>query len=68
MSENNLQIFYYPVSTYKVLPVTRSSASLMGHTDSVICSAFSPDSSMLATGSGDTTVRLWDIQTQTPYK
>lgn len=53
---------------YKVRPITRSSASMMGHTDSVICSQFSPDSQVLATGSGDTTVRLWDMNTQTPYK
>lgn len=67
-SESKFDVFYYPVSTYKVLPITRSSASLMGHTDSVISSAFSPDSRMLITGSGDTTVRMWDIQTQTPFK
>lgn len=29
---------------------------------------FSPDGKHLATGSGDTTVRFWDLNTQTPYK
>jgi WD40 repeat protein len=29
---------------------------------------FSPDGKHLSTGSGDTTVRFWDLNTQTPYK
>lgn len=37
-----------------------------GHTEAVLSVAFSPDGRQLATGSGDTTVRLWDLNTQTP--
>ncbi|MCH93575.1 notchless-like protein, partial [Trifolium medium] len=36
------------------------------HKDAVLAVAFSPDGKQLASGSGDTTVRFWDITTQTP--
>jgi len=35
-------------------------ATLAGHSDSVNSVAFSPDGATVASGSGDTTVRLWD--------
>lgn len=41
-------------------------SSLSGHAEAVISAQFSPDSEKLASGSGDTTVRFWDIHTQTP--
>ena len=36
---------------------------LVGHTADVICVAFSPNSQMLASGSVDGTVRLWNVET-----
>lgn len=38
----------------------------VGHGEAVITVAFSPDGRQLASGSGDTTVRFWDLNTQTP--
>ena len=39
-----------------------------GHKEAVLSVHFSPDGKHLSTGSGDTTVRFWDLNTQTPYK
>lgn len=39
---------------------------MTGHSEAVLSVQFSPDSRHLASGSGDTTVRFWDIYTQTP--
>jgi WD40 repeat protein len=37
-------------------------STLTGHTDNVLTLAFSPDSSLLASGSVDKTIRLWNVQ------
>ncbi|CDR95151.1 WD-repeat protein, putative [Babesia bigemina] len=66
--EGVLNIKYVPLSIYKIRPVTRCSSSLEGHSESVLCMDFSPDGTMLATGSGDSAVRIWDLQTATPIK
>lgn len=39
--------------------------TLSGHTDRVICMAFSPDKKLLATGSADRTIRLWNVRNGT---
>jgi RNA polymerase sigma factor (sigma-70 family) len=38
-------------------------AELKGHTNGVQAAMFSPDGSMLATGSHDATIRIWDVKT-----
>jgi hypothetical protein len=37
-----------------------------GHSESVLTVNFSPDGKYLASGAGDTTVRMWDLNTQLP--
>lgn len=64
--EQALKVTCVPQATYRVQTVTRCSASIPGHAEAVLAVAFSADGSRLASGSGDTTVRLWDVKTQTP--
>ncbi|WP_063747178.1 WD40 repeat domain-containing protein [Saccharothrix sp. NRRL B-16314] len=42
----------------------RSGEPFVGHTGPVYTAAFSPDGTLLATGSGDGLVRLWDVATR----
>ncbi|KAJ1811906.1 ribosome assembly [Coemansia sp. RSA 2598] len=65
-AEETLVIVYQPQAFFKVRAVTRCSSSLTGHTEAVLSVSFSPDGSQLASGSGDTTVRIWDLATETP--
>lgn len=64
--EAALKIVYQPQAVFRVRPIARCTASMPGHAESVLAVSFSPDGKMLASGSGDTTVRLWDLNTQTP--
>lgn len=65
-SEKLLEITCLPQAVYRVKSVTRCSSSIPGHTEPVVSVAFSFDGRKLASGSGDTTVRFWDVQTETP--
>ncbi|KAB1224851.1 hypothetical protein CJ030_MR1G013947 [Morella rubra] len=64
--EKVLSIIYQPQAVFRIRSVNRCSATIAGHTEAVLSVAFSPDGQHLASGSGDTTVRLWDLNTQTP--
>ncbi|KAL4439724.1 hypothetical protein ABPG75_002725 [Micractinium tetrahymenae] len=64
--ESVLHVMYQPQAVFKVRAVTRCTASMPGHAEAVLSVNFSPDGRRLASGSGDTTVRLWDLNTQTP--
>jgi WD40 repeat protein len=57
--------------TVCVLPVSTSAADhsaelflQLGHSDSVTAVVFSPDGTTLASGSDDTTIKLWDVLTR----
>ncbi|XP_065177518.1 notchless protein homolog 1-like [Sycon ciliatum] len=66
-TEKAITIVYQPQAVFRVRPVTRCTSSMPGHSEAVISVAFSPDGRHLASGSGDTTVRFWDIFTETPH-
>ncbi|WJX17608.1 hypothetical protein P8452_07500 [Trifolium repens] len=61
-----LPIVCQPQAIFQIRPVNRCSAAISAHADSVLTVAFSLDGKHLASGSGDRTVRFWDITTQTP--
>ncbi|XP_049849197.1 uncharacterized protein LOC126318222 [Schistocerca gregaria] len=65
--ESILKIVYEPQAIFRVRRMTRCSSSLPGHTEAILSVQYSPDGKRLATASGDTTVRLWDSDTETPY-
>ncbi|KAL1921598.1 uncharacterized protein VTP21DRAFT_11314 [Calcarisporiella thermophila] len=65
-SEEIITIIYQPQAVFRVRAVTRCSSTLPGHSDAILSVGFSPDGSQLASGSGDTTVRIWDLDTETP--
>lgn len=65
-SEKCLEILCAPQAVFEVKAISRCSASIGGHSDSVVSVVFSPDGTQLASGSGDTSVRFWDINTETP--
>jgi len=66
-TEKVVQIVYQPQAVFKVRAVTRCTSTMPGHSEAVISVAFSPDGKYLASGSGDTTVRFWDVNTETPH-
>lgn len=64
--ENVINIVYQPQAVFRVRKVTRCTSSMPGHAEAVVALSFSPDCTNLASGSGDTTLRLWDLTTETP--
>ncbi|CAG8491779.1 7743_t:CDS:2 [Ambispora leptoticha] len=66
-TEDVLTIVYRPQAIFRVRAVTRCSSTLSGHSEAILTVSFSPDGSQLATGSGDTTVRIWDLNTETAH-
>jgi WD40 repeat protein len=48
------------------LSLTLRPVTSPGHSSPILCASFSPTGNLLATGSGDTNARLWDLFTETP--
>ncbi|KAK7083122.1 Notchless protein 1 [Halocaridina rubra] len=65
--ERVMTILYQPQAVFRVRAVTRCTSSLPGHAEAILCASFSPDGQHMASGSGDTTVRFWDVSTETPH-
>jgi len=66
-TEKVVEIVYQPQAVFKVRSVTRCTSTIPGHAEAVISVSFSPNGRYLASGSGDTTVRFWDVDTETPH-
>lgn len=68
-TEELLTILFTPQSIFKVKPITRSSFAISGHGATILTAKFSPvNSNRMVTGSGDSTAKIWDCDTQTPFK
>uniref|UniRef100_A0AC35TVF6 WD_REPEATS_REGION domain-containing protein n=1 Tax=Rhabditophanes sp. KR3021 TaxID=114890 RepID=A0AC35TVF6_9BILA len=65
-TETGIKLTYLPQAVFRVNPVTRCTSTLPGHGEPVISVQFSPDGRHLASGSGDKTVRMWDVLTELP--
>eukprot|EP00340_Litonotus_pictus_P010780 CAMPEP_0170535812 /NCGR_PEP_ID=MMETSP0209-20121228/101801_1 /TAXON_ID=665100 ORGANISM="Litonotus pictus, Strain P1" /NCGR_SAMPLE_ID=MMETSP0209 /ASSEMBLY_ACC=CAM_ASM_000301 /LENGTH=601 /DNA_ID=CAMNT_0010837111 /DNA_START=78 /DNA_END=1884 /DNA_ORIENTATION=- len=64
-SESVVKIVYHPENLYSVKPLTRGGESMEGHTDSILTCMFSPCGKYLASGGGDSIIRVWDMETFT---
>jgi len=67
-SSINTETKTFPVLLWDLSVKDKPNKELLGHGDTISSVAFSPDGTMLASGSMDRTVRLWDPKTGYPIK
>ncbi|KAE9978712.1 hypothetical protein BLS_000366 [Venturia inaequalis] len=66
-TEEELFLSYSPQAVFRVKAVSRCASSINGHGEPILTAQFSPaTSSLFVTGSGDSTARIWDTDTNTP--
>ncbi|KAI4103320.1 MAG: hypothetical protein L6R37_003881 [Teloschistes peruensis] len=66
-TEDTITLQYTPQAIFRVRAVSRCSAAIPGHGEAILATSFaSSSSSRLATGSGDSTARIFDTDTGTP--
>jgi len=66
--EQTMKITCVPQALFRIRPVSRCSSTIPGHEEAICTIQFSPDGKQLASGSGDTTVRTWNLSAQAPAK
>ncbi|CEP00326.1 unnamed protein product (mitochondrion) [Plasmodiophora brassicae] len=66
MTEQVITITFQPQAMFRVRSVGRCTSTLPGHTEAILIVQFSPDGQHLATGSGDSTVRIWQVDAEMP--
>lgn len=65
--ETTVTLSAEPQAVFKVHAVTRMAHRIPGHGEAILSAQFNPETStLLATGSGDKTARIWDTETGTP--
>ncbi|MCJ1227508.1 hypothetical protein MMC12_004164 [Toensbergia leucococca] len=68
-TEDTISLQYTPQAVFRVRAVNRCSSSIPGHGEAILATQFSPaSSSRMVTGSGDSTARIWDCDTGTPFQ
>ncbi|BAT95876.1 hypothetical protein VIGAN_08270000 [Vigna angularis var. angularis] len=65
-NEEKLSYAFYISDEELIEPLETYLQKNKGHAEVVLSVAFSPDGRQLASGSGDTSVRFWDLTTHTP--
>ena len=64
-AEETVQITYLPQAVFRVKTVSRCASAMSGHEEAVLACHYNATGTAMATGSGDKTVRLWDLNTHT---
>ncbi|KAJ9104516.1 hypothetical protein QFC21_002012 [Naganishia friedmannii] len=64
--EDVFEVICEPQAVFRVRSVGRCSSTLSGHAQPILCCSLSPTGKYAATGSGDATARLWDMEIELP--